>query len=142
MVDRTFNLSAEDQEKQKREIQKREAEQVRKTEAIRNNFKKREINTLMNKRDHAHEVAKGRDNERIERRIDTEIQKRVQPKPQKHLRPKGMGGDTREQQTEYIRDNIRKHMGEASEKRREADRSVRNNTIDRKIENALHRKPN
>ncbi len=137
MVDRTFNVSANDPEKQKRERQKSEAEQARRAERVSDNIKKREINTMMNKRDNAHEVAKSRDEQRIQDRVDEEIQKRVQPKPQKHLRPPGMGGDTREQQTARIRDTIRKNMGESTENRREAERAVSNRKIDKTIDRAL-----
>ncbi len=137
MVDRTFNVSAQDPEKQKRERQKHETEQARKAEQIRDNLKKRDVNTMMNKRDDAHDRAKSRDEERTQRRIDEEIQKRVQPKPQMHLRPKGMGGDTREQQAGRIRDNIRDGLGSSSENRREAERSIRNRQIDQKIDRTL-----
>lgn len=137
MVDRTFNVSAQDDEKQKRERQKLEAEQTRKAEQIRDSELKREVNAMMNKRDNAHEISKSRDEEKIQRTIDAEMQKRVQPKPQMHLRPKGMGGDTRENQAKRIREDVRKNVNEGASKRREAERTIHNRQIDKKIDHAL-----
>lgn len=137
MVDRTFNVSANDPEKQKRDNQKREAEQARKLEQIRDEKVKRHIHTLINQRDHAHEETKARDVERIERRIDTEIQKRVKPQPERHLRPEGMGGDTREQQVKTIRAEVHRNMGMPAEKRREVTRTLHNRAIEKKIDRTL-----